>query len=156
MQQLTCGRLWRSTARSIACAAWQFLALTFHSLQAQQAQRAGQSSRHRGSAWILAEVQARRRAAAEELAVAFCPRTITATHSRKHLSSPDVLNALPQVVRAHAASQALQNGRPLALPRIQRLAHHRQQAARVAHLKRQGCCPLVVLILLGSSRDNQS
>lgn len=28
----TCGRRWRSTACSMHCAAWQFLALAFHSL----------------------------------------------------------------------------------------------------------------------------
>ncbi len=31
----TCGRRWRSTACSMLCAAWQFLALAFHSLQQQ-------------------------------------------------------------------------------------------------------------------------
>lgn len=69
------------------------------------------------------------------------------------LPAPAVLKALAQVVGRHGRRQAPHDARPLLPPALLRLAHDRQQAPRVPHLKGQLSGTLVVLVLQGGGGE---
>lgn len=134
---LTCGRRVRSTACSIACAAWQLRAFTFHSLQGGEEQRGCEQYTPGSGAGPQAGAQPTP------------PTQLTHTAPTHPHHSPNVLQALAQVFGAPPARQAPQDARPLGGAALQRLAHHRQQAPGVPHLEGQGGSALVIVVLRG-------
>lgn len=76
-QQRACGRRWRSTACSIACAAWQFLAFTFHSLFRRPQGWEGRPRRPVGAQAALAGGRRKQQARSSSRRPPACPPLLT-------------------------------------------------------------------------------